>query len=89
MKKIFFCLLAVINFTAFAQTPKYLISEEIKLKKKYGIPSIIHSDNTGTYLATHVSKVTTTLFLIPITGKMGSEILIKLNDKLEKVFMID
>jgi hypothetical protein len=40
-------------------------------------------------LATHVVRATTNALFIPISFNVGSEILIKMNDKLEKVFMID
>lgn len=89
MKKILLSLFAFVTFVAYTQTPKHLISKEIKLKKKYGTPSIIHSDNSGTYLATHVVRATTTALFIPISFNVGSEILLKLNDKLEQVFMVD
>jgi hypothetical protein len=89
MKKILFLLLTAFSITVFAQTPKYLISQDIKLKKKYGSPSIIHSDNTGTYLATHVNKALGFIAFIPISFNVGSEMLLKLNDKLERVFMVD
>lgn len=89
MKQTLSLLLILLSILVNAQTPKYIISEEIELRKKYGSPEIIFSDNSGTYLATHTSKATGFIIFVPITVNVGSEILIKLNDKLEKVFSID
>lgn len=90
MKKTLIALLTLVSLLATAQTPKYTISEEIKLKQKYGVPSIVHADNSGTYLATHVTKVNSSfMFFIPFSYNVGSEILIKMNDKLSKEFMVD
>lgn len=89
MKKSIIVLFTILSLFVNAQKPKYIISEEIKLKKKYGVPTIVHSDKTGTYLATHVSKAVGFVAFIPISFNVGSEILIKMNDKLEKVFMVD
>ena len=89
MKKTLLALLTLVSLLATAQTLKHTISEEIELRKKYGSPSIIHSDNTGTYLATHVAKATGFIVFIPISVNVGSEMLIKMNDKMENVFMVD
>lgn len=90
MKKTLLALLTLVSLLATAQTPKYTISEEIKLKQKYGVPSIVNADNSGTYLATHVTKVNSSfMFFIPFSYNVGSEILIKMNDKLSKEFMVD
>ncbi len=89
MKQLFFCLFIFISYISYSQTPKYIVSEDIKEKIIYGKTSITHIDKTGTYIVSEIIKYKNVSSFLPISYRSRTEILTKLDNKLKKVFTED